>query len=131
MLAKLIVHAPTREAAIARMRRALQELVIEGVETSCEFHLRMMDDPEYQRSAVDIQWLEAKLPELLGAAPPEETIRAAAVGAVLLAERDREGRVRQVANGGARTSMGAAGSDAPNELRGWSRLAREESLRRR
>jgi len=135
MLAKLIVHAPTREAAIARMRHALQELVIEGVETSCEFHLRMMDDPEYQRGAVDIQWLEAKLPALLGAPAPEETVRAAAVGAVLLAERDRQGRARQVGNGGAKGAARSAAADAPgaasSEERGWARLAREESLRRR
>ena len=39
MLAKLIVHAPTREAAIERMHRALLELTIEGVETSRDFHL--------------------------------------------------------------------------------------------
>src|SRR5690606_36424411 len=42
MLAKLIVWAETRELAIARMHRALLDLTIVGVETSREFHLRMM-----------------------------------------------------------------------------------------
>src|SRR5689334_22799781 len=45
MLAKLIVHGRTREQAIARMHRALLELTIDGVETSRDFHLRMMEHP--------------------------------------------------------------------------------------
>src|SRR3954471_4423832 len=48
MLAKLIVYAPTREAAIERMHRALLELTIEGVEISRDFHLRMMEDSEFR-----------------------------------------------------------------------------------
>ncbi len=43
LLAKLIVHAGTREAAIERMARALDELVVAGVETCAPFHRRVMD----------------------------------------------------------------------------------------
>ena len=49
MLAKLIVWAPTRLAAIDRMHRALLELTIAGVETSRDFHLRVMEDAEVSR----------------------------------------------------------------------------------
>ncbi|MBX7117957.1 MAG: acetyl-CoA carboxylase biotin carboxylase subunit, partial [Gemmatimonadaceae bacterium] len=90
MLAKLIVHAPTRAAAIARMERALRELVVDGIETSREFHLRMLADPEFRRGDISIQWLEARLPSLLGAPAPEATVRAAAIAAALIAERDRQ-----------------------------------------
>ncbi len=48
LLGKLIAWADTRDAAIARMRRALLELTIVGVETSRDFHLRVMDDAEFQ-----------------------------------------------------------------------------------
>jgi acetyl-CoA carboxylase biotin carboxylase subunit len=89
LLGKLIVWAPTREAAIARMHRALLELTIEGVDTSRDFHLRVMEDEEFRRGAIEIQWLERRLPSLLGQEPPAGGARAAAIAAVLLAERER------------------------------------------
>ena len=64
MLAKLIVHAPTREAAVERMHRALLELTIEGVESSRDFHLRVMEDAEFRAGAIEIQWLERRLESL-------------------------------------------------------------------
>src|SRR4026209_2674625 len=48
MLAKLIVWAPDRDLAIERMQRALLELTIEGVETSRDFHLRMMEKDDFR-----------------------------------------------------------------------------------
>ncbi len=116
MLAKLIVSARTRELAIQRMTRALKELVIDGVETSREFHLRVMADAEYQRGDVSIQWLEQRLPELLGQRPPKETIHAASIAAALIADRDRRGRP-------AAAPTGAASNAA------WSDVARREGLR--
>jgi acetyl-CoA carboxylase biotin carboxylase subunit len=132
MLAKLIVHAPTRELAIQRMERALRELVITGVETSREFHLRVMADADYRSGNVTIQWLEAKLPEILARRPSAETTRAAAIAAALLARRDRAGRPGTgVAAAG--TSAAAAtepanpGQDASRNS--WAALARREGLR--
>ncbi|WIG57858.1 MAG: Biotin carboxylase of acetyl-CoA carboxylase [Ktedonobacterales bacterium] len=49
LLAKLIVWAPTRDEAIARGRRALKEFIIEGVPTTIPFHLRLLDNPLFQR----------------------------------------------------------------------------------
>jgi acetyl-CoA carboxylase biotin carboxylase subunit len=92
MLAKLIVWAPTRDAAIARMHRALLELTVEGVETSRDFHLRVMEDDEFRRGAIDIQWLERRLASLTTVAPPEEGTLAAVIAAALLAERERAAR---------------------------------------
>ena len=90
MLAKLIVHAPTREAAIERMHRALLELTIEGVESSRDFHLRVMEDAEFRAGAIEIQWLERRLDSLLHVKPPAETARNAAFVAALIADRDRQ-----------------------------------------
>jgi acetyl-CoA carboxylase, biotin carboxylase subunit len=125
MLAKLIVWARDRELAIARMHRALQELVIDGVETSRDFHLRMMEDEEYRRGDVEIQWLERKLPTLTAVAPPAAARRAAAVAAALFAERDRGSPRVAGAGEGASPSARPAPSDA-NE---WLRAARREGLR--
>ncbi len=47
MIAKLIVTAQTREEAISKMRRALDEFVIEGIHTTIPFHRQLMDDPAY------------------------------------------------------------------------------------
>jgi acetyl-CoA carboxylase biotin carboxylase subunit len=122
MLAKLIVFARTRELAIARMHRALMELTIDGVETSRDFHLRVMEDEEFRRGAIGIQWLERRLPALLAVAPPAEGSRIAAVVAALLAERDRG--TRSAGAGG--DSSSAATSPAPDA---WRRAARLDSLR--
>ncbi len=47
MIAKLITTAQTREEAIAKMRRALDEFVIEGIKTTIPFHRQLMDNPDY------------------------------------------------------------------------------------
>ena len=124
MLAKLIVFAPTRAAAIARMQRALRELVIDGVETSREFHLRVLADDEFQRGAIDIQWLESRLPTLLATAPPAETVRAAAIAAALIADRAR-GSAAVAATAASRRPTTEAGSTASE----WARAARRDALR--
>jgi acetyl-CoA carboxylase biotin carboxylase subunit len=48
MIAKVIVHARRRDLAIARMRRALEAMVVEGVKTTIPLHLKIMDDPQFQ-----------------------------------------------------------------------------------
>jgi len=58
MVAKLIVHAPTRPEAIARMRRALAEFAIQGIKTTLPLHRRIMDVPEFQAGDYTIHWLE-------------------------------------------------------------------------
>jgi acetyl-CoA carboxylase biotin carboxylase subunit len=52
LVAKIIAWAPTREEAIARMKRALQETVLEGIKTTIPFHLRVLDNAFYRRGAV-------------------------------------------------------------------------------
>ncbi len=58
MVAKLIVHAPTRPEAIARMRRALAEFAIQGIKTTLPLHRRIMDAPEFVAGDYTIHWLE-------------------------------------------------------------------------
>ncbi len=117
MLAKLIVHAPTRDAAIERMHRALLELTIEGVESSRDFHLRVMEDAEFRAGDIEIQWLERRLESLTSVTPPAHTARTAAIVAALIADRDRQAPKR--VNG----SVTHAATDA------WTRAARQDGLR--
>ncbi|MCM3040246.1 acetyl-CoA carboxylase biotin carboxylase subunit [Paenibacillus motobuensis] len=58
MIAKLIVWAPTREEAIAKMKRALSEFVIEGIHTTIPFHQKLLEHPVFIRGDFDIKFLE-------------------------------------------------------------------------
>jgi len=124
MLAKLIVHAPTRALAIARMKRALLELTIDGIETSRGFHLRVMDDPEFQRGDISIQWLEQHLGALTAPRHDAETVRVAAIAAALVADAERTGG--RVSSGGPGAPSAPAGSEP---MSAWAALARREGLR--
>jgi acetyl-CoA carboxylase biotin carboxylase subunit len=119
MLAKLIVWAPDRAQAIERMHRALLELTIDGVDTSRDFHLRVMEDGEFRAGAISIQWLERRLPTLLGATPPHESVVRAAIAAVLLTERDRASR---------RPVPSASAEPDTRRESAWLQLARREAL---
>jgi len=92
LLGKLIAHGPDRAAAIARMRRALEEFRIVGVDSSAPFHRRLMDEPDFLAGRLDIGYLE-RHPQLLADTPAEETLRAAAIAAALLEARERARRV--------------------------------------
>ena len=89
LLAKLIVHGPSREMAIARMARALDELVISGIDTCAPFHRRVMDEPDFQEGRLTIRYLDEH-PELLEPDADESSLVAAAVAAALLEEEDRQ-----------------------------------------
>ncbi|MDQ3673189.1 MAG: acetyl-CoA carboxylase biotin carboxylase subunit, partial [Gemmatimonadota bacterium] len=125
MLAKLIVWGADRQQAVTRMRRSLVELTILGVETSRDFHIRVMDDAEFQRGDIDIQWLERRLPSLLERRPGADHTRVAAIAAVLLAEHDRTARsVSTTAPAAGKTGRAVdAGAD------GWKQAARADGLR--
>jgi len=71
MIAKLIVYGTTRNGALRRLRRALEEFVIDGVKTTIPLHQKLLDDPDFQSGDYTIKWLEdwlvrtnpAELPE--------------------------------------------------------------------
>jgi len=58
MIAKLLVHRPTRETAIATMRRALSEFTVRGVHTTIPLHLDVMANPDFVAARVDTGWVE-------------------------------------------------------------------------
>ena len=115
LLAKLIVWAPDRPQAIERMRRALDELVVEGVVTNQGFHRRLMADPEFREGDIDIQFLERR-PDL---ATPALTDRQAVALAIAVALAEDEARSLR------RPSV----SDGDRANPHWLNQARVEGLR--
>ena len=64
MVAKLIAYGSNRDEAIARMRRALDTLIIEGVKTTAPLHRKIMDNPDFISGGFNTKWLETFLVEL-------------------------------------------------------------------
>ena len=114
LLAKLLVHAPDRRQALARMARALDELAIVGVATNQGFHRRLMADPAFREGDIDIQFLDRRA-DLLQPDAADGAILDLAVAAALAEDEARRSRVPTVA------------ADA-HASEGWLRQARLEGL---
>ncbi len=68
MIGKVIAYGDTREQAFARMRSALSEMVVEGIDTNIPLHRQLLQDAAFIRGGTSIHYLEQKLASL---APPE------------------------------------------------------------
>ena len=64
LVAKLIVHGRDRHECIMRLKRALQEYVIAGIETNIPLHQALLDSPEVNASEYDVHWLESFVEKL-------------------------------------------------------------------
>ncbi|MDP3775661.1 MAG: acetyl-CoA carboxylase biotin carboxylase subunit [Gemmatimonadales bacterium] len=121
LLGKLVVWGESRERAIKRMRRALDDLVIVGVPTSREFHQRVMVEPGFCAGDIDIEYWERVGRGLMARPPDPDLLEAAAIAAALL-EEER--------HGGRRPPDGRPGEpDAGDPASSWLREARREGLR--
>ena len=61
MIGKLIAHGDTRETAIARMRNALVELVVDGIKTNKALHQEILSHAAFGEGGLDIHYLERRL----------------------------------------------------------------------
>jgi acetyl-CoA carboxylase biotin carboxylase subunit len=68
LVAKLVVHGVTRAEAIARLRRSLAEMVVDGIDTTLPLHRAIVEDPEFQAGDYTIHWLERFVARRLAAA---------------------------------------------------------------
>ena len=66
MIAKLIVKGRTREGCIMRLKRALEEMVVEGVKTSIPLHAELIRQPDILSGDYSIKWLEEWLAKRAG-----------------------------------------------------------------
>ena len=65
MIAKLIVKGKTREEAISRMKRALKEFIIEGVDTTIPFHLKVLDNKDFNKGTIYTNFIETHFKDVL------------------------------------------------------------------
>jgi acetyl-CoA carboxylase biotin carboxylase subunit len=115
MLSKLICHAATRPDAIARMRRALMEYRVEGIQTTIPFFAFLMEQPEFATASFDTGTIDRLIGKLDLEHPASEShVDAALVAASILAFEDTQ-RVRL-----------PEGGDSP-----WKWAGREDALRGR
>jgi len=61
LIGKLIVHAEHRDLAISRMQRALNEFIIEGIDTTLDLHKEVITTKDFKSNNYDIKWLEKYL----------------------------------------------------------------------
>ncbi|HWG92047.1 MAG TPA: acetyl-CoA carboxylase biotin carboxylase subunit [Candidatus Thermoplasmatota archaeon] len=129
MVCKLITWAPTREENVRRMKRALQEFEMGGVEHNIPFHLKVVDEPRFQKGDMHIGYLRevpiiAELEKEREEHERVERLKAAAVAAVL-----------SMAPGGVRAFAHAApvvkgSGNGEQEASGWVMAARRAAVRR-
>jgi acetyl-CoA carboxylase biotin carboxylase subunit len=83
LLGKLIVWAENRDLAVRRMRRALADLVISGVDTNIPFHMALMDNDDFQAGRIHTGWLESEFTMPVAEGDPREVtaLIAAAIAA--------------------------------------------------
>jgi acetyl-CoA carboxylase biotin carboxylase subunit len=117
MLAKLICWGADRPQAIERMKRALREYVIIGVQTNIPFHLQLLDDPRFVRGEVHTGFLDEDFQMAEPDGTSEDDAVALLVAAVLSHTR--------------RGGNGASPTTATPSASGWSAAARERMVARR
>ena len=63
MIAKLMTHGRDRKEAIARMRRCLEVMIVEGIKTNIPLHLRILDEPDFQAGRIDTRFMDRFMPQ--------------------------------------------------------------------
>ena len=63
MIAKLMTHGRDRKEAIARMRRCLEVMIVEGIKTNIPLHLRILDEPDFQAGRLDTRFMDRFMPQ--------------------------------------------------------------------
>jgi acetyl-CoA carboxylase biotin carboxylase subunit len=115
MLSKLIAYAPTREMAIARLNRALEEYSIGGIKTNLSLFRRLLREPAFVNAEVDTGYLDRLLSENRKSAPADpEMLRVAALAAAMMSGT----------NGAAKAAAPQVSSNGK-----WKKVAREGALR--
>jgi acetyl-CoA carboxylase, biotin carboxylase subunit len=88
LISKLCAWAPTRERAVARMRRALEEYVVTGIRTNIAFHQKLFEHPDFVAGKYDTGFLERHKDDLLGyGTVPERDRMSVAVAVAIAASR--------------------------------------------
>jgi acetyl-CoA carboxylase, biotin carboxylase subunit len=118
LISKLCAWAPTRDRALARMRRALEEYVVTGIRTNIAFHQKLLRHPEFCAGNYDTGFLERHTDELVGYAKlPDAQRTAVAVSVAIAASRLER----------ATGAESAEVSEARAQVSAWAAAARPRS----
>jgi acetyl-CoA carboxylase biotin carboxylase subunit len=124
MLSKLIIHAPDRAAAIARMKRALDEYFVGGIKTNLPLFRRILEDPDFAAARIDTGFLDRLLAGRSTPGSGEEGLaEIAAISAALFAATSG---AKNGQNGSSRNGIEKRADASP-----WKRTARSEGVRNR
>ena len=123
MLSKLIAFAPTRDAAIARLLRALDEYVIGGIRSNLGLFRRVLNDADFKAARIDTGYLDRLLAVNAEASAPAENADAAALIGAAIFESLRP------ANGNGRSESASGRNGGTIQINGWKQAARREGLR--
>jgi acetyl-CoA carboxylase biotin carboxylase subunit len=127
MLSKLIAYAPTREMAVARLLRALDEYFVGGIKTNLALFRRILRDKHFVAGRIDTGYLDRLLTE--ASKPPsaklDDSGRVAAIAAAIFS-MNGAGVMNSTADAGKKNGAPANGSE---ENTTWKRIARREALR--
>jgi acetyl/propionyl-CoA carboxylase alpha subunit len=127
LIAKVMVHAPNRDTAIDRLRRALDETEIGGVQTTLPFHRVVARSGSFRHADLSTGWVEANWD---GAAARHEAVRVALLAAGLAAI-DADGTGVADAAAGARAVTGVAAASTTAAVHdGWRRTGRGRGVDR-
>jgi acetyl-CoA carboxylase biotin carboxylase subunit len=122
MLSKLIVHAPDRATAIARMRRALDEYFVGGIKTNLPLFRRILEHPDFVAARIDTGFLDRLLAgKLVASGGANGLAEIAAVSAALFA-------ATALQKNGHQDNTASAVEQRSNES-AWKRTARSEGVR--
>jgi acetyl/propionyl-CoA carboxylase alpha subunit len=114
MLAKLICWAQDRNAAIERMKRALSEYIIVGVQTNIPFHLQLLDDPRFVAGEVHTGFLDSDFKMN----PVEHNAGDDEIGLLVAA----------ILSHGRRNGVSARSNGAAPAVNGWSEAGRQRAV---
>jgi acetyl-CoA carboxylase biotin carboxylase subunit len=121
LLAKLIVHAPDRASAVARMRRALDECFVGGIKTNLPLFRQILEHPDFLAGRIDTSFLDRLLAAKRSVAGGEGLAAVAALSAALFAA------TAPSRNG---IKFGKFGDSKKTEANAWKRAARLEGTER-
>jgi acetyl-CoA carboxylase biotin carboxylase subunit len=122
MLSKLIAYAPDRPAAIARMRRALDEYFVGGIKTNLPLFRRILEHPDFITASIDTGFLDRLLATT--ASPANDRNELAEIAAVSAALFAATAQSKNGQNGGS-----TAGIERQTDSSKWKRTARDEGVR--
>jgi acetyl-CoA carboxylase biotin carboxylase subunit len=121
LISKLSVWAPTRERAVARMRRALSEYVVTGIRTNLPFHERLFEHPEFVAGRYDTGFIERYANDLRGSAPLDPAQRDALAAAIAVVAAREENGATGSRGGGTGANAGALSPWVAQHRAGWRR----------